>query len=227
MTPILQSTEGLTIDTGEVTVNHPALTLKQKVNDHGESEFSLLRLETEITTEDENNALIRGFSGGVQVFAVQGGTVIGQSAVFTGSVSAGSSSIQPTGLNLAAKVFLVPEFTGVLAQKNGQQPQTFRLYNTQNLETSSAENLALSWVSNQVRIQTEKTGSGLYRDMILGSGGVTLITLGSSGGIGFFGATPAARPVHGSAIAGVSYTANEQSMLNKVYSALRTLGLAS
>ena len=227
MTPILNSPEGLTIDTGEVVTNFPALFLKQKVNDGGEAVFATLQIEGANTTEDENYSLIRAFFNGSEVFSVQGsGTVIGRSAVFQSLVSAGNSFLSADTLKLA-QVFLSSDGAGVLRQRNGQQPQSFLLYNTHNPDTFSAENLGISWSSNQIRIQSEKTGSGLYRDLILGSGGLSLITLGASGGIGFFGATPAARPVHGSAIAGASYTANEQSMLNKVYSALRTLGLAS
>jgi hypothetical protein len=45
--------------------------------------------------------------------------------------------------------------------------------------------------------------------------------------IAFFGKTPVVQPTLGAATAGASYTANEQTMLNAVYSAFRTLGLGS
>jgi hypothetical protein len=45
--------------------------------------------------------------------------------------------------------------------------------------------------------------------------------------VGFFGAAPVAQQAMGVATAGTAYTANEQAMLQKVYNALRTLGLGS
>jgi hypothetical protein len=45
--------------------------------------------------------------------------------------------------------------------------------------------------------------------------------------LGFFGKTPVVQPTMGAAAAGASYTANEQSMLNAVYNAIRALGLGS
>jgi len=45
--------------------------------------------------------------------------------------------------------------------------------------------------------------------------------------LGFFGKTPVAQPTLGPAIAGSNYTSNEQSMLQAVYNAIRTLGLGS
>jgi hypothetical protein len=65
----------------------------------------------------------------------------------------------------------------------------------------------------------------------------TTVALGSSSGyqlgtastqkVGFLGATPAAQQTGGSATAGGSYTATEQSMLQKAYNALRTFGFLS
>jgi hypothetical protein len=45
--------------------------------------------------------------------------------------------------------------------------------------------------------------------------------------IAFYGQAPVAQPTMGSATAGVSYSVNEQSMLQTVYNTLRTLGLGS
>ena len=45
--------------------------------------------------------------------------------------------------------------------------------------------------------------------------------------IAFFGKTPVVQPTLGAATAGTSYTTNEQTMLNAVYSAFRALGLGS
>ena len=45
--------------------------------------------------------------------------------------------------------------------------------------------------------------------------------------LGFFGKTPVVQPTLGAATAGTSYTSNEQTMLNAVYAAVRSLGLGS
>ena len=44
--------------------------------------------------------------------------------------------------------------------------------------------------------------------------------------IGFWGAAPVTKPVLGAATANATYSANERDMLQKVYNALRTIGLA-
>jgi hypothetical protein len=45
--------------------------------------------------------------------------------------------------------------------------------------------------------------------------------------LGFFGKTPTTQPTMGAATAGATYTSNEQSMLQAVYNAVRSLGLGS
>jgi hypothetical protein len=65
--------------------------------------------------------------------------------------------------------------------------------------------------------------------MVQGAGG-TLEALrlehsGSAPLLGFFGVPAVARQTGGAAIAGTSYTSNEQTMLNRVYAAMRNLGL--
>jgi hypothetical protein len=66
------------------------------------------------------------------------------------------------------------------------------------------------------------------------AGDISLITSGSTrlrinfnGDLGFFGVTPVARQTLGAATAGATYTATEQTMLQKVYDALRNYGLGT
>lgn len=159
MTPILNSDEGLTIDTGEVTTNLPALLLKQKVNDGGEAKFAVLQIEADNTTEDEQLDFIRGYKGGVEAFQITGsGTFIGQSAIFSVSVATPFSTLTNDTLNINSK---------------------------------------------------------------------TIVRADGSGNVGFLGAAPVAKPVLGAATAASTYGANERDMLQKVYNALRTLGLAT
>lgn len=227
MTPTLNSPEGLTIDTGEVSTNIPALTLQQTVNDEGDAKFAVLQLEGSTITDNEQFAFIRAYHKGVEVFSVSPGGVIGASANFQQSVTAGFSTLSTDTLNLASQVFLTAETSNVLALRRGQNAQTLKIYNSLNTDNGNAERLSIGWDSSTARIKTEKVAGGLNRDLILGAGGVDLISIGASNQLAFFGATPVYRPTFGVATAGVSYTSNEQSMLNKVYSALRTLGLAS
>lgn len=159
MTPILNSTEGLTIDTGEVLTNLPALFLKQTVNDGGEAKFAVLQIEAENTTEDEQLAFIRGYFKGVEVFSISNsGTFKGQAAVFLDSVATPFSVLTNDTLN----------------------------------------------INSQTIVRADNTGK-----------------------VGFFGASPVNKPVLGAATAGNSYGTNERDMLQRVYNALRTLGLAT
>lgn len=64
-------------------------------------------------------------------------------------------------------------------------------------------------------------------NITVGTSTGTQIGTASTQKIGFLGATPAVQQTGGSAIAGSSYTTNEQSMLQKTYNALRTFGLLS
>lgn len=159
MIPILNSTEGLTIATGEVTQNFPALTLTQKVNDDGTAKFAVLQIDGENTTGDENFALIRGYLSGVESFQISGsGTFIGQAAVFANSVATPFSVLTNDSLNI----------------------------NSQNIVRSDG-----------------------------------------SGKVAFWGATPVSKPVLGAGTAGSTYGTNERDMLQRVYNAIRALGLGT
>lgn len=58
-------------------------------------------------------------------------------------------------------------------------------------------------------------------NITLGTATGTQIGTAATQKLGFFGHTPAVQPTMGAATAGTSYTANEQAMLNAVYSAVR------
>lgn len=69
-------------------------------------------------------------------------------------------------------------------------------------------------------------GGALSLDGAGGTVGGTGTTIGSaSDRVGFFAAAPVARQTGGAATAGGSYTATEQGMINRMYSALRNYGL--
>jgi hypothetical protein len=64
-------------------------------------------------------------------------------------------------------------------------------------------------------------------NLTLGTVTGTQIGTATNQKLAFFGKTPIVQPTLGAATAGTSYTTNEQSMLNAVYSAIRALGLGS
>jgi hypothetical protein len=64
-------------------------------------------------------------------------------------------------------------------------------------------------------------------NVVVGSTTGTQIGTATSQKLGFFGKTPIVQPTMGSATAGGTYTATEQSMLQAVYNAVRNLGLGS
>jgi hypothetical protein len=64
-------------------------------------------------------------------------------------------------------------------------------------------------------------------NIALGSAIGTQIGTAPGQRLGFFGKTPTTQPTMGAATAGATYTSNEQSMLQVVYNAVRSLGLGS
>ena len=54
-----------------------------------------------------------------------------------------------------------------------------------------------------------------------------IVRADGSGKVAFWGAAPVTKPVLGAATANATYSANERDMLQKVYNALRTIGLAT
>jgi hypothetical protein len=79
------------------------------------------------------------------------------------------------------KTAIWDEGAGILAQRNGTNAQTFRVYNTY---TSSTDNELgkLEWSSNVFRIGTEKgSGGGVARDMAFQTDGTTRATIKAGG----------------------------------------------
>lgn len=86
--------------------------------------------------------------------------------------------------------------------------------------TSGSGATGINWKVNGTTVATLRVGGG----------GFLLNTVGlnaqcSFGNINFFGGVPAGQQTGGAATAGIAYTSTEQTMLNKVYSAMRAYGL--
>ena len=73
----------------------------------------------------------------------------------------------------------------VLAQRNGANPQAFRLYNTYTSSTNF-ERLNLRWDTNVVKIGTEKgSAGGVARDLVFETDATGRMTIGATGDISF------------------------------------------
>ena len=67
---------------------------------------------------------------------------------------------------LGGKVFFTDEDNNVGAQRNGTNPQEWRIYNTYS-SISDYERLITKWVDNELVISTEADGSGTLREIYL------------------------------------------------------------
>jgi hypothetical protein len=72
--------------------------------------------------------------------------------------------------SVAADLFLFRDAANTLAQRNGVNPQTFRLYNTFT-DVSNGEWLDVGWSGGFCYISTNKNGTGALQELILRSAG--------------------------------------------------------
>jgi hypothetical protein len=77
---------------------------------------------------------------------------------------------------------LFRDAANTLAQRNGANGQTFRIYNTFT-DASNHERGKIEWSSNVLRIGTEKAGSGTARALELQTDGTTRLTIAATGAI--------------------------------------------
>jgi hypothetical protein len=154
-------------------------------------------------------------------------------------------------LNVAVAAGSYIQQDGTIGTYAGSSSQAITASSTKvlylDLTASGALTVAASYPSTaHVRLATVVAGSSTITSItdnrqafaVIGSflDGVNF-TFGTSTGsqigtstsqkIGFYGATPVVQQTGGSATASSSWTSTEQGMLNRAYSALRTLGLLS
>ncbi len=79
-------------------------------------------------------------------------------------------------------VILARDAANTLAQRNGTNAQTFRVYNTYT-DASNYERGILAWESNALFVGTQAAGTGTVRDIFLRRGGTTYLCLGSTFGL--------------------------------------------
>lgn len=88
-----------------------------------------------------------------------------------------------SGSGGTADLILLRDAANTLAQRNGVNAQTFRLYNTYT-DASNYERGRFAWVSNRLEIGTENAGTGTARDLRLVAGVATLNIQGSGAAAG-------------------------------------------
>lgn len=89
-------------------------------------------------------------SGGPPTF-IPGGLTVGS----LGFIAPGAS---------AADAFFVREGPNIIAQRNGVNPQVFRVYNTFT-DDDNSERAIFQWSGNICRVGTTRLGTGIARDM--------------------------------------------------------------
>jgi hypothetical protein len=109
---------------------------------------------------------------------------------------------------------LFRDAANTLAQRNGTNPQAFRLYNTFTSATNF-ERLNVRWTSNEAILDTEAGGDGgTLRGLKIGSASTSLL--------GFYGATPVDQPA---AVANATDTTDIVAQFNSLLARVRELGL--
>ncbi len=97
-----------------------------------------------------------------------------------GEWRAGSAFSIGSGSDL---IYLVKDSNNVLAQRRASESQTFRIYNTYT-NVSNYERAAFNWNASAFEIETEASGTGLARNLILGTSSTPRIFVSSTGQIG-------------------------------------------
>jgi hypothetical protein len=88
---------------------------------------------------------------------------------------------------------LTSDAANTLAQRNGINPQAFRLYNTFTDTVSTFERLNIKWDTGVLKLGTEKGSNvGLARPMEFQTNGTTRMTIASGGNVGIGTTNPAA-----------------------------------
>ena len=83
---------------------------------------------------------------------------------------------------------LARDAANILAQRNGTNTQTFRLYNTYT-DASNYERLGVNWSGNTATIQTENAGTGSARNLVLNGANSLQMSAGGVVKAIFFGST--------------------------------------
>lgn len=210
----------LSITGGTVTANNPVLSATQTWNNAAVT-FTGWRLNITDTASNAASLLMDLQVGGSSRFYVnKAGTIANDLALGSIQINPGGTNsivLRGAGADWGLEVFsnasvnvrsTVPfgwatatyttpdlqlwrDAANTLAQRNGVNAQTLRVYNTFT-DASNYERGRFAWVSNILTIGTENAGTGLARELELQTNGTSRIFIGASGGVGI-GIAPGAQ----------------------------------
>jgi hypothetical protein len=121
-------------------------------------------------------------------------TRVGFGVAVANTHSLGFTNATHVGTGVTVDTQLFRDATGTLAQRNGGNPQAFRLYNTYTDTISAFERLNIKWDTNVLKIGTEKGSTGgVARAMELQTDNTTRMTVTSAGNVGIGTTSPLAK----------------------------------
>jgi hypothetical protein len=193
----------LSANNGTLTASAPVLTLAQTWNASGTT-FTGLNFALTNTASANTSAYLSLSLDGSQAFSIRRGesttpaTIItgggpgltwtartrtggGIGVNFSGIVGVGTSLQFGTGTGTTGgDITISREAANILAQSNGSNAQTFRIYNTFT-DASNYERGFLRWSSNVLQIGTEKLGTGTARNLEFQTDGSTRFYITTGG----------------------------------------------
>ena len=121
------------------------------------------------------------YSGGALTLSRQAsGTTTVTLDAESNSITTGTLITSNGALNFTSDLLLRRDAANTLAQRNGTNAQTFRIYNTTDAGIANYERGFLKWDSNVLKIGTEKAGTGTARALEFQTDGTTRFTISAT-----------------------------------------------
>lgn len=127
-------------------------------------------------------ASIGYFGTAILLNGSNGNTGVCLSSTFAVSWSSLAPTANASTFQNAIDLRLFRDAANTLAQRNGVNAQTFRVYGTFT-DASNYERGKMEWASNVLRIGTEKAGTGTARDLAFQTDGTTRLTIAATGNV--------------------------------------------
>ena len=185
---------------GTITASDPIIDMAQTWNNAAVT-FTAVKANVTDTASAAGSMLMDLQVGGVSKFVVDkagditlAGTKISNlSTTITTAIFYGTSAVRAGTLYLGAnfaniltissgRAVLQIGDSNIFEQRNGVNAQAFNLYNTYT-DASNYERGFMRFVSNTLRIGTEKLGTGTARALELHTDGTTRMTIAAAGGV--------------------------------------------